>query len=40
MPEGVVRMESPEGQHVVEHLRRNYGALREVAEVPAIAPVR
>ncbi|HYQ84080.1 MAG TPA: hypothetical protein VEP28_08775, partial [Rubrobacter sp.] len=39
LPEGVVRVESPEGLHVVEHLRRNYGALRQATEVPAISPV-
>ena len=39
LPEGVVRVESREGLHVVEHLRRTYGALRQAAEVPAISPV-
>jgi hypothetical protein len=40
LPDGVVRVESPEGLHVIEHLRRNYGALYQAAEVPAISPVR
>jgi glycosyltransferase involved in cell wall biosynthesis len=41
LPEGVVRVESPEGLHVVEHLRRTYGSLRQGAsDVPAISPVR
>ena len=40
LPEGVVRVESPEGLHVIEYLRRNYGALRQAAEVSAISPVR
>jgi glycosyltransferase involved in cell wall biosynthesis len=42
LPEGVVRVESPEGLHVVEHLRHTYGSLRQAAatEVPAISPVR
>jgi hypothetical protein len=36
-----VRVESPEGLHVVEHLRRTYGSLRQGAsDVPAISPVR
>jgi hypothetical protein len=35
-----VRVESREGLHVIEHLRRNYGALRQAAEVPALSPVR
>jgi hypothetical protein len=39
LPEGVVRVESPEGLHVIEHLRRTYGALRQAAQVPAISPV-
>jgi hypothetical protein len=34
-----VRVESPEGLHVIEHLRRTYGALRQAAQVPAISPV-
>jgi hypothetical protein len=36
----VVRVESPEGLHVIEHLRRTYGTFRQAAEVPAISPVR
>jgi glycosyltransferase involved in cell wall biosynthesis len=40
LPEGVVRVESPEGLHVIEHLRRTYGTFRQAAEVPAISPVR
>ena len=39
LPEGVVRVESPEGLHVIEHLRRTYGSLRQAA-FPAISPVR
>jgi hypothetical protein len=37
-----VRVESPEGVHVVEHLRHTYGSLRQAAatEVTAISPVR
>jgi hypothetical protein len=34
-----VRIESPEGLHVVEHLRQTYGAIRQAAEVPAVSPV-
>jgi glycosyltransferase involved in cell wall biosynthesis len=41
LPEGVVRVESQEGLHVVEHLRRNYASLRQTATtVPAISPLR
>jgi len=40
LPEGVVRVESPEGLHVIEHIRRTYGKFRQAAEVPAISPVR
>jgi hypothetical protein len=40
LPEGVVRIESPEGLHVVEHLRLTYGSLRQAAAVPAISQVR
>jgi glycosyltransferase involved in cell wall biosynthesis len=37
LPEGVVRVESPEGLHVVEHLRRNYVPLvRRHARTEAI----
>jgi glycosyltransferase involved in cell wall biosynthesis len=39
LPDGVVRVESREGLHVIEHLRQTYGALRQAAEVPAISPV-
>src|SRR5215208_6058069 len=40
LPEGVVRVESQEGLHVVECLRRTYGALRQAAtEGPAISSV-
>jgi hypothetical protein len=34
-----VRVESPEGLHVVEHLRHTYGELRQAAEASAISPV-
>jgi glycosyltransferase involved in cell wall biosynthesis len=41
LPEGVVRVESPEGLHVIEHLRRTYASLRrEHAAVSAGPPVR
>jgi hypothetical protein len=33
-------VESPEGLHVIEHLRRTYGSLRHAAAVPAISPLR
>ena len=37
MPEGVVRIESPEGLHVIEHLRSNYVPLvRRHARTEAI----
>jgi hypothetical protein len=40
LPEGVVRVESPEGLHIVEHLRSTYGLLRQATtEDPAILPV-
>jgi hypothetical protein len=40
LPEGVVRVESPEGLHVIEHLRSTYGLLRQATtEDPAILPV-
>jgi len=42
VPEGVVRVESPEGLHVVEYLRRTYASLRrqDAATVPVGPPVR
>jgi glycosyltransferase involved in cell wall biosynthesis len=42
LPEGVVRVESPEGLHVIEHLRLTYASLRRqhAAAVPAGPPVR
>ena len=42
LPEGVVRVESQEGLHVVECLRRTYASLRRqhAAAVPAGPPVR
>jgi hypothetical protein len=40
LPQGVVRVESPEGLHIIEHLRSIYGSLRQATtEVPAIFPV-
>ena len=39
LPEGVVRVESVEGVHIIEHLRRTYGSLRHAAAVPTISSV-
>jgi len=41
LPENVVRIESPEGLHVVEHLRRTYGLLRRQhsTALPAISQI-
>ena len=39
LPEGVVRVESAEGVHVIEHLRHTYGSLRHAAAVPTISSV-
>jgi glycosyltransferase involved in cell wall biosynthesis len=41
LPKGVVRVESPEGLHVVEHLRRTYGLLRRQHStvLPAISQI-
>jgi glycosyltransferase involved in cell wall biosynthesis len=39
LPEGVVRVESVEGVHIIEHLRRTYGSLRHAAVVPTISSV-
>ena len=41
VPEGVVRIESPEGLHVIEHLRRTYASLRrQHAAISVGLPVR
>jgi glycosyltransferase involved in cell wall biosynthesis len=40
LPKGAVRVQSPEGLHVIDHLRRTYTSLRQETAGPAFSPAR